>query len=82
MPCCTLCRFFPILHKIIEMCKPWGIIVMSETAAEAAMTCKNNDTDPEGLNYAGEYVTETGFDEGWMFADGAPDPGNGHLPGH
>lgn len=46
------------------------------------MTCKNNDTDPEGLNYAGEYVTETGFDEGWMFADGAPDPGNGHLPGH
>jgi hypothetical protein len=55
---------------------------MSETASEAAMTCKNNDTNPEGLNYAGEYVTEGGFEEGCLFEDGAPDPGNGHLPGH
>lgn len=80
--CCALplCRrrLFPLLHKIVEMCTPWGVIVMAETAAEAAMTCHNNDTDPEGLNYAGEYVDEVPS----SLFDGVADPGNGHLPGY
>lgn len=72
----VLRRLFPLVHKMRDMCKPWGVTVAAETATEAQQTCKNMDTHPQGHNHEGSYTDE---DDGHaMFDKNAKDPNNGH----
>jgi hypothetical protein len=68
---------FPLVDKMCEMCRPWGIQIAAETATEAAQTCKNQDTHPEGYNHEGEYTWE---DDTHSMLDKKyrDDPDNGH----
>lgn len=72
-----LCMMFPLVHKIDEMIRPWGIRIAAETAIVSAQTCKNQDTDPEGYNHRGDYRSE---DEthGLFKKKAVKDPNNGH----
>jgi hypothetical protein len=69
---------FPLVDKMCEMCKPWGFKIAAETATEAALTCKNTGTHPEGYNNEGNYEWED--DTHPLLAKGpnAADPNNGH----
>jgi hypothetical protein len=68
---------FPLVHKISEMCRPWGIRIAAETETELRQTCKNNDTDFEG--YSNRANTRTEDDGHPLFENkAAKDPNNGH----
>lgn len=71
------CRMFPLVDKMCEMCRPWGIQIAAETATEAAQTCKNQDTHPEGYNNEGEYNWED-YDHPLVLGKQMADPNNGH----
>ena len=78
MRCCVmLCRMFPLVGKISEMCRPWGITIAAETATEAAQTCKNQDTHPEGYNHEGDYTWENNSHP-LVKKKKVEDPNNGH----
>lgn len=70
------CRLFPLVHKMCQLCQPWGIVVSAETISEAQQTAKNQDTSWDGYNHEGEYLDEE--EEFNMTDKKMPDPGNGH----
>jgi hypothetical protein len=68
---------FPLMHKILEMCEPWGIYAAVESEAEAKLLAKNTDEDWTGHSCQALYQVESKSTYEGLF-DGSEDPHNGH----